>query len=476
MPPKSFEVFVEPNVLVWARESIGRNIEEVAKQLNVSNDLVKRWEKGEKKPTLNQLKKLAQFYKRPLGAFFLPGPPKELSLPNDFRTLPEETKKPLSWKTRLAIRRARRLQSLAIELKSALQQEIILKSGSVSLTDDPEIVAEQTREILGVDLQTQFRWVNENMALREWIKVLEEQGLLVLQMSFPIEDARALSLTDGEIPVIILNTQDSIKARIFSLFHEFGHILLKRGGICDPNRSTWDAPDRQTPSEGIGSIEQFCNHFSGALLVPKEALLNHRIVKSEPPSIEWSDSTLGKIARDFKVSLEVILRRLLILGVASQSFYQKKRAEWEVEAKVAEIEAKVAKEEEKKKFLFSLERKFRQDLIDEVVTAELIEAFKNKNLSLSSNALINQIDDMHWDIEDEKDTYEIEDTGIRLDIYKLKRGGGPSPSTKCIQENGVPFVSLVLESYKKDKITYSDVADYLSIRLKHLPKVEQLVE
>lgn len=469
MPRKSFEVFVEPDVLVWARESIGRNIEEVAKRLNVSNDLVKRWENGEKKPTLNQLKNLAQYYKRPLGAFFLPEPPKELSLPNDFRTLPEETKKPLSWKTRLAIRRARRLQSLAIELKSALQQEIILKIGSVSLTDEPEVVADQTRDYLGVDIQTQFHWVNENAALREWIKALEKLGLLVLQMSFPIEDARALSLTDGEIPVILLNTQDSIKARIFSLFHEFGHILLNKGGICDPNRSTWDAPYQQTSFEESGLVEKFCNHFSGALLVPKEALLNHKIVRSKKSSLEWSDSTLGKIARDFKVSREVILRRLVILGLVSQAFYQKKRTEWE-------SEAKVAKEEEKKKFLLSLERKFRQDLIDEVVSAELREAFEIEKLSLSSAALITQIDDMHWGLEDEKNAYEIEDTGTRLDIYKLKRGGGPPPSTKCIQENGAPFVSLVLESYKKDKITYSDVADYLRIRLKHLPKVEQLVE
>lgn len=469
MPQKSFEVFVEPDVLIWARESIGRNIEEVAKQLNVNNDLVKRWENGEKKPTLNQLKKLAQFYKRPLGVFFLPAPPKELSLPKDFRTLPEETILPLKPKTRLAIRRARRLQSLTLELKSTLQQEIILKIGSVSLSDNPEEVAEQTRAYLGVDILMQFHWTDEKVAFRAWIKALEKLGLLVLQMSFPIEDARAFSLTDGELPMIIINTQDhSIKARIFSLFHEFGHILLNRGGICDPNRSTWDAPEQHTSSEGIRVVEKFCNHFSGALLVPKAALLNHEIVKAMKPSLEWSDDTLVKIARDFKVSREVILRRLTILGLASLAFYQKKRAEWE-------SEAKVAKEEEKKKFLFNLERKFRQDLIDEVVSAELRAAFENEKLSLSSAALITQIDDMHWSLEDEKNAYEIEDKGTRLDIYKLKRGGGPPPSTKCIQENGAPFVSLVLESYKKDKITYSDVADYLRIRLKHLPKVEQLV-
>jgi Zn-dependent peptidase ImmA (M78 family)/DNA-binding XRE family transcriptional regulator len=468
MPGKSFEVFVEPEVMVWARESIGRTIEEVAKRLDVSNDIIKRWENGEKKPTLNQLKNLAQYYKRPLGVFFLPDPPKELLIPKDFRTLPEETKKPLSWKTRLAIRRARRLQSLAVELKSVLQQEIILKIGSVSLTDEPEVRADQTRDSLGVDIQTQFQWGNESVALHEWIKALEKLGLLVLQMSFPLEDARALSLIDGGIPVIVLNTKDSIKARIFSLFHEFGHILLNKGGICDPNRGIWDTPSQRISSEEIRLVERFCNHFAGALLVPEYALLNHQLVAGEMISPEWSDDILRGIARDFKVSQEVILRRLVILRLSSLNFYQTKREEWDAKAKVA-------KEEEKLRYLFSLERKYRQDLIDEFVSDELKEAFKNKNLSLSSDALITQIDDMHWDLEYEKNTYKIEDNGTLLDIYKLKKGGGPPPPRKCIQENGVPFVSLVLESYAKDKITYSDVADYLGIRLKHLPKVEKLV-
>ena len=78
MPHKSLEVSVEPKVLIWARKSIGRNIEEVAKRLKVSENTVASWELGQKKPTLVQLEKLAKtIYKRPLAAFFLPSPPAE---------------------------------------------------------------------------------------------------------------------------------------------------------------------------------------------------------------------------------------------------------------------------------------------------------------------------------------------------------------------------------------------------------------
>ena len=48
-------------------------------------------------------------------------------------------------------------------------------------------------------------------------------------------------------------------------------------------------------------------------------------------------------------------------------------------------------------------------------------------------------------------------------------------SRKCLVENGKLFITLALEAMAKDAITYSDVADYLSLNLKNLDKVEALV-
>jgi DNA-directed RNA polymerase specialized sigma subunit len=36
-------------------------------------------------------------------------------------------------------------------------------------------------------------------------------------------------------------------------------------------------------------------------------------------------------------------------------------------------------------------------------------------------------------------------------------------------------VRLVLQSYYQDRITLSDVSEYLGVRLKHLSKIEQAV-
>lgn len=53
-----------------------------------------------------------------------------------------------------------------------------------------------------------------------------------------------------------------------------------------------------------------------------------------------------------------------------------------------------------------------------------------------------------------------------------KKGFLP-PHRKPINEAGKTFVKLVVDSYKQDKIGLMDVAEYLGVKLKHLPKIEQ---
>ncbi|MDD2756420.1 MAG: XRE family transcriptional regulator, partial [Methanothrix sp.] len=378
-------------VLVWARESMGRTVKEAAAILGKNEELVRQWEAGQKQPTLQQIKVLARFYKRPLAAFFLPSPPQELSLPHDFRTLPDGNVIPLSLKTRLAMRQARRLQSIASDLKDDDEGNFHARIGQAKLSDDPEALAGIVRESLGVSLEEQLSWEKDTDAMDRWKKSVESLGILVFQMSMPLEEARAFSFTDGGLPVIVINTKDALKARIFSLFHELGHILLNESGICDPSKLSGEettAKDR--------SIEAFCNFFAGCVLIPKDGLLSHRLVAGRTSSYKWPERTLGTISNDFKVSKEVILRRLLIAGLTSREFYSLKHNDW-------------MKKEKKQ------------------------ESSKGKS--------------------------------IKRDIPR-----------ECLQRNGTPLTSLILDSYRNERITTSDVADYLGIRVKHIPRIEKLLE
>jgi Zn-dependent peptidase ImmA (M78 family)/DNA-binding XRE family transcriptional regulator len=316
-------VGVKSGVMKWARESIGLTIPEVSKRLNIGESTIAEWETGGKKPTLNTLKKLASLYKRPLAIFFLPTPPLEPPLPRDYRVLPEEKRRPLTKQALLAIRRARYLQSVATELlKEEPTGDILASFEMVSLNDDPEFVAERQRAKLGIslDYQQSFRSVYD--AFSRWRDVLENQRILVLQSRMSVGEARGFSLTDNLIPVISVNMSDSISARVFTLFHEYAHILTKVSGICTPeNISPYDA--------NAQLIERFCNHFAGAFVVPRTALeRNINAIEIRRRGM-IDNSLLFEIANHFKVSSQVILRRLLICEFINRSQYQVKSDELE---------------------------------------------------------------------------------------------------------------------------------------------------
>ncbi|HZR30651.1 MAG TPA: XRE family transcriptional regulator [Terriglobales bacterium] len=57
---------------------------------------------------------------------------------------------------------------------------------------------------------------------------------------------------------------------------------------------------------------------------------------------------------------------------------------------------------------------------------------------------------------------------------KLKQKGGfVPPHELAITSAGPTFTSLVIESFGRERITASDVSDYLQVRLKHLPTIQR---
>lgn len=58
---------------------------------------------------------------------------------------------------------------------------------------------------------------------------------------------------------------------------------------------------------------------------------------------------------------------------------------------------------------------------------------------------------------------------------KTSDKGFPPPAQMAISTSGHAFVRLVLNSYYRENITSSDVADFLNVKLKHLGEIEQRV-
>lgn len=381
---KRVPALVKAALLIWARENAGFSVEQAARKISVKPGRLESWEQGAARPTVIQLRKLAQAYKRPLAVFYLPEPPKDFQALRDFRRFPGQVAGIESPELRWAIRFVQIRREVALELFDILELKVPEFAIQASLTDDPEETAHRIRSWLGISRQQQAEWRPGYDAFNGWRSALENAGLLVCQaQKVETSEMRGLSISSKPLPAIVVNTKDSLVGRIFSMLHELTHILLREGGVCDLGEESNRPPEEQ-------QVEIFCNRVAGAVLVPR-AELSRQVSK---PRREWPDESIESLARQFCVSREVVLRRLLINGLATSSFYQKKRHEW----------------------LRELEERRQQ-----------------------------------------------------------KATGFAPPHRIAISASGPMFVRLVLQSYYQERITASDLSDYLGLRLKHLPKVESEV-
>jgi Zn-dependent peptidase ImmA (M78 family)/transcriptional regulator with XRE-family HTH domain len=328
-------VKLNPALLAWARQSSGYDVDEVARSLTVAPQVIAAWEKGEQKPTIRQLEKFANKVKRPLAALFLPAPPTEPPPPRDFRMLPDTESRQFAPATLLAFRQARTIQQDAIALAEALGESIHAEVLRGTLHDDPEQLAGNLRNHLGVSVEEQLRWRDSYKALSAWKGALERSGILVLQFSMPREDARGFTLEGDRVPVIVVTSKDAPDARIFSLFHEYCHLMLGYSGVSGaPELIVAGLPHRPK-----AIIEAFCNRFAAAFLLPNSSAEVASRLSALAHAPELDRDAIRSVARKFKVSKDVVLRRMLTQGLITEDVYREMVTRWSREAALAHAHA-----------------------------------------------------------------------------------------------------------------------------------------
>jgi Zn-dependent peptidase ImmA (M78 family) len=330
------KIKVNPAVLKYARYLSGYNFENVAKKTKIKQEQLEILEQEEIEISIPRLEKLSSVYKMPLAFFLLKELPKDAILPSDFRIVYTSEQNNFSPDVMLAIRRARYIQSVFSDL---LNKVIKYAFRVISLTSDVEMSAQDFRKLLNISIQQQSQWSTPQIALRNWKSAVENLNILIVQQSLPKGEVSAFSLADKIPYVIVLNSKEHENRRIFSLFHEMGHILLHRSGICTPD-------DLSKNSLEYKRIEKFCNQFAASLLVPYEQFVDDDIVKKLGKIEEeyWDNSDIRSLSNKFKVSQEVIYRRLMTINLLSEASYQKKRSE--LQKKFEEYEKKVKRKQE----------------------------------------------------------------------------------------------------------------------------------
>lgn len=308
------EAFIEPKLLIWARESSGMAVAMAASKIKVPETRLREYETGQMRPTIRQLELLANVYKRPLAAFFLPEPPAsepEGALP-DFRR-PSAKNKGRTPELTFQIRHARFRREIALQLYEELQEAVPPSLDlKVQLTDEPKDVAIKIRTLFEITPAMQFAWKDEYEALRAWRTALEDNFVLVFQARrVAVDEVRGFSLATFPLPVIAVNSADAVTARIFSLMHEFCHLLLRQEGMCDLKESLHF-------SDGT-KVEAFCNAVAACVLVPEELMK----IDLKNYSLTDIEDTTKSLARKYWVSQYVVLRRMFSLKLISSAVYSK---------------------------------------------------------------------------------------------------------------------------------------------------------
>ena len=313
---------VNPEIVRWAREESGYDVERVASRLAVKEERVLAWERGERQPTQRQLESLARYLHRPLGIFFLARPPRLKPLATEYRRLPGVQVGHESPELRLALRAMIERRERALELLDELGEPVPRISLRARLSDSPEDVGARLRAASAITIDAQLAWATVGQAWAAWRASAESMGVLVFQFPrVPVEEVRGLALLRTPLPVVAINSKEGPDSRGFTLFHEIVHLMLAA--------SREEAPaldERRTAREWM-DVERFAEAAASHALVPEELL--GRILSVEPSRKGWDVERVRGLARRARISPLAMATRLRSSGHMSWPQYHAWREAWD---------------------------------------------------------------------------------------------------------------------------------------------------
>ena len=307
-------------MLRWAREWRGRSIKDAADRIGVDPQRLRNWEAqvSEDIPTVRQARRLAEYYERAFIEFFYDEPPTiyESSLVPDYRS--HRGSDPQGNRELLAIQHWAELQRVnALDLIEELGDvpPAFPDDLAATLDEDVEYAAVRAREVMGLKLSQQLTYTyKERQQLASILREkMEQVGVLVLrENALTNYGVSGMTIVQFPLPIIVFASEAPARS-VFTLMHEFAHIVLRESAISGGDR----ARDTRTHDR---QVEKWCDRFAAAFLVPKVELEQMRPRPTRPYS-QIDDITLAAIAKHFRVSQHAMLIRLVDLQHVSPDYY-----------------------------------------------------------------------------------------------------------------------------------------------------------
>lgn len=300
-------VRVKAELLRWARERAALDRESLLRPF----PRLDAWERGEVLPTLKQVEKYARRTHVPVGYLFLEDPPEEhLPIP-DFRTMRGARLERPSPDLLETIYICQERQDWYRDHARRSGEDPLPFVGSASLQSDVHAVAAEIREALEFDFDERAELSRWTDALRGFVEQADDLGILVMSSGVVLnntrrrldpQEFRGFALVDEYAPVVFVNGADTRAAQMFTLAHELAHVWLGQSALSDVQAAV--VSDHAT--------ERWCNEVAAEILVPLALLREEYNADAEL----WDE--VARLARRFKVSTLVVLRRIHDVGAVSR--------------------------------------------------------------------------------------------------------------------------------------------------------------
>ena len=313
--PRTRFIPITPETLTWAIRESGWHREELVERLGVTSEVLRSWEDGTAQPNLTQFRTIANTLKRPAALFLLPEPPSLLGPIVEFRHPPDVGRAALVPDELTKLRTTTRLQRTASWISRELRHDAV-RLPHVRIASDSEQAAGAARIVLAIDVAEQAAWKSSSLAFAAWRTATHRLGVLVFCLPLGRDACRGFSVWDDQAPVIVVNTWWNVEARIFTLFHEYGHLLTRTNSACIRSAA-------QLRLDGGDLAERWCERFAAALLLPwgpVEQFLT-RQMGWQPGRMLRTLDELRTLARRFRVSLRAAALRLIEKEVATWDLY-----------------------------------------------------------------------------------------------------------------------------------------------------------
>ena len=307
------KIAINPNRLQWCMNTIGVDLDGLSLEVHIAKQTLEQVMESQAALSVNQLEKIANYFKRSLLFFLDPNEAREEEIYSpQFRTI--NNQKPISSpKLRAFIERVEKQREVYIGLMEDLEEPLNEEWHPNIKWNIKNIksVSAKARQWLGISTSNNFDDIRQAVESKGIMVIVSNgyNGKWQIDKDNPV---RGFSLYYNVLPVIVVKKQLSKGAQAFTLIHELAHLLLHKESAID------DEEDFHS----YQGMEKEANEFAGNLLIPDVFLNELNIEKLLNLEVEEYDNYLSDYKKRWCVSGEAILVRLLINNIISQQHYQ----------------------------------------------------------------------------------------------------------------------------------------------------------